>query len=44
VSRWKTLLPCEKDEEAVVDCLRSRARVYLTPYAAEDRAAAQLAA
>ncbi len=44
LSSWKTLLPCEKEEEAVVDCLRSRARVYLTPYAAEDRASAQLAA
>ena len=43
LSSWKTLLRCEKDDEAVVDCLRSRARVYLTPYAAEG-VAAQLAA
>ncbi|SRR6266540_3744457 len=34
---WKTLLPCERDEEAVVACLRSRSRVCLTPYASEQR-------
>jgi predicted metal-dependent phosphoesterase TrpH len=41
---WKTLLRCEKDEQAVVDCLRSRARVYLTPYAVDERVAQPLAA
>jgi predicted metal-dependent phosphoesterase TrpH len=40
---WKTLLRCERDAEAVVASLRSRARVYLTPYAAE-RVAVPLAA
>jgi len=41
---WKTLLRCEKDEQAVVDCLRSRARVYLTPYAIDERVPWPLAA
>jgi predicted metal-dependent phosphoesterase TrpH len=41
---WKTLLRCEKDEQAVVDCLRSRARVYLTPYAVDERVLQPLAA
>jgi hypothetical protein len=34
LSSWKTLLHCEKDEAAVVDCLRSRGRVCLMPFAA----------
>jgi hypothetical protein len=29
---WKTLLPCAKETEAVVECLRSEARVYLAPF------------
>jgi hypothetical protein len=29
---WKTLLPCAKDADAVVRCLRSDTRVYLTPF------------
>jgi hypothetical protein len=29
---WKTLLPCERDERAVVDFLRSDARAYLLPF------------
>jgi PHP domain len=41
---WKTLLRCEKDERAVVACLRSRARVYLTPYAVDERILQPLAA
>jgi 3',5'-nucleoside bisphosphate phosphatase len=41
---WKTLLRCEQDEQAIVACLRSRARVYLTPYAVDERVAQPLAA
>jgi hypothetical protein len=41
---WKTLLRCEKDEHAVLACLRSRARVYLTPYAVDERVSQPLAA
>ena len=41
---WKTLLRCEKDAETVVACLRSRARVYLAPYAVDERALQPLAA
>lgn len=44
LSTWKTLLRCEKDPEAVVDCLRSRARVYLMPYAAEEQVPVRVAA
>lgn len=40
ISSWKTLLRCEKDADAVVTCLRSRARLYLTPYAVTDTAVA----
>jgi hypothetical protein len=29
---WKTLLPCERDERAVVDFLRSDRRAYLMPF------------
>jgi hypothetical protein len=43
-SSWKTLLRCEKDADAVLDCLRSRSRVYLTPFAADDRLAVPVAA
>jgi hypothetical protein len=35
VSSWKTLLPCAKHEEAVVEYLRSGARAYITPFALE---------
>ena len=34
IESWKTLLPCEKDADAVVDYLRSRGRVCLMPFAA----------
>jgi hypothetical protein len=44
LSSWKTLLRCEKDADAVLDCLRSRSRVYLTPFAADDRLAVPVAA
>jgi hypothetical protein len=39
---WKTLLPCAKDEQAIVECLRSRAPLHLAPFSSE--AAALLAA
>ena len=29
---WKTLLPCAREEQAVVDCLRSEARLHLAPF------------
>jgi predicted metal-dependent phosphoesterase TrpH len=44
LSSWKTLLPCERDAEAVVTHLRSRGRVLLTPYAAGQRIRLPLAA
>lgn len=44
LASWKTLLPCERDEQAVIACLRSRARVYLTPYAVDERMLQPLAA
>lgn len=36
LSSWKTLLPCLKEEEAVVSFLRSAKRAYFTPLTAED--------
>jgi hypothetical protein len=44
IASWKTLLPCEKDAEAVVDYLRSRGRVCLMPYAVDLRGALPAAA
>jgi predicted metal-dependent phosphoesterase TrpH len=44
LSSWKTLLPCDKDAQAVVDYLRSRGRVCLIPFALEQRRALPLAA
>jgi predicted metal-dependent phosphoesterase TrpH len=32
LSSWKTLVPCRKDERAVVEYLRSPQRVYLAPF------------
>jgi predicted metal-dependent phosphoesterase TrpH len=32
LSSWKTLLPCDRDPEAVVAHLRSRGRVFLMPF------------
>jgi hypothetical protein len=32
VQTWKTLLPCQASEQAVVSCLRSSRRLYLTPF------------
>jgi hypothetical protein len=44
LASWKTLLPCEKNASAVVAYLRSRARVFLMPYAVERREPLPLAA
>ena len=44
LASWKTLLQCERDADAIVACLRSPARVYLTPYAVDERAEEPLAA
>jgi predicted metal-dependent phosphoesterase TrpH len=44
LSSWKTLVPCDKDADAVVDYLRSRGRVCLMPYHVEQREAVSLAA
>jgi hypothetical protein len=41
LATWKTLLPCEQDEEAVLDYLRSTARTHLTVF---DPAARPIAA
>ncbi len=35
LSSWKTLLPCAKDEEALVSFLRSASPAYLVPFRAE---------
>jgi predicted metal-dependent phosphoesterase TrpH len=40
LATWKTLLPCPKDEQVVVDYLRSRAPAFLAPLGAEERVAA----
>jgi hypothetical protein len=32
LATWKTLLPCEQDEEAILKVLRSRALVHLTVF------------
>jgi hypothetical protein len=40
---WKTLLPCALDERAVVACLRSEAKLHLTPFG-KHAAPARLAA
>ena len=37
---WKTLVPCGKDERAVVDYLRSAAPVHLTRFEAGKKLAA----
>ena len=44
LASWKTLLPCEKDPQSVLDYLRSRGRVCLMPFAREQRSALPLAA
>jgi hypothetical protein len=40
LATWKTLLPCAKDERAVIDHLRSRAPAFLAPLGTQERAAA----
>ena len=40
---WKTLVPCAKDERALVDRLRSSAPVYLVPFALDRRGEPQAA-
>jgi hypothetical protein len=44
LASWKTLMRCERDREAIVDCLRSRRRVCLAPWTAEERIALPIAA
>jgi hypothetical protein len=44
LTTWKTLLPCERDERAVVDFLRSDARAYLLPFSGGRPAAERVAA
>jgi hypothetical protein len=44
IASWKTLLPCEKDGDAVVDYLRSRGPVCLMPFGADLRGALPAAA
>lgn len=41
---WKTLLPCDRDPAAVVAHLRSRGRVFLTPFTLERSAELPIAA
>jgi predicted metal-dependent phosphoesterase TrpH len=36
LTTWKTLLPCRKQEEAVVDYLRSKGRAYVVPWGLRD--------
>ena len=40
LATWKTLLPCPKDERAIVEYLRSRAPAYLAPLGAPELVAA----
>jgi hypothetical protein len=40
LASWKTLIPCRKSEREVVAHLRSRAPVYVMPYAAVTSPAA----
>jgi hypothetical protein len=44
LASWKTLVPCEKDSTAVIDYLRSPGRVFLMPFALDQREAVPLAA
>jgi predicted metal-dependent phosphoesterase TrpH len=41
---WKTLLPCDRDAEAVIAHLRSRGRVFLLPFAVGQTARLPVAA
>jgi hypothetical protein len=44
LSSWKTLVPCRKDERAVVEYLRSTGRVYLAPFSVPSEMPLQIAA
>jgi histidinol phosphatase-like PHP family hydrolase len=44
LSSWKTLVPCRKDERAVLEYLRSRDRVYLAPFAPPEEIRLPIAA
>jgi hypothetical protein len=44
LASWKTLIPCEKNQAAVVDYLRSAGRAFLMPFAPDRREAVPLAA
>jgi len=44
LASWKTLLPCDKDPQAVVDYLRSRGGVCLLPYAGDEHQELRIAA
>ncbi|HLH54682.1 MAG TPA: glycosyltransferase [Verrucomicrobiae bacterium] len=41
---WKTLVSCEKEPEAIKECIRKNERIAITLYREADSAAAQLAA
>ena len=44
LASWKTLLPCDREPAAVIAHLRSRGRVFLTPFALEQRVGLPIAA
>ena len=44
LASWKTPLPCDREPAAVVAHLRSRGRVFLTPFALEQRVGLPIAA
>jgi hypothetical protein len=44
LTTWKTLLPCRRDEDAVVAHLRSDRRAYVVPWGLHERMRARLAA
>ena len=44
LSSWKTLLPCDKEPAAVIAHLRSRGRVFLMPFALDQRVMLPVAA
>jgi predicted metal-dependent phosphoesterase TrpH len=44
LSSWKTLIPCRKNERAVIEYLRSPARAYLAPFAPPDEIQLPIAA
>lgn len=44
LSSWKTVVPCRKDERALLEHLRSSGRVYLAPFAPPVEQSLQIAA